>query len=290
MVEAVPTPILLEIEAYLGSKVRGFSFSAGGCVNKGGKLVTTGGIFFLKWNDHKKCPGMFRAEAEGLTLLRSRTSLVVPGVTHVGVAGEWQFLLMEFIEEGDRGGEYWSGFGSGLAGVHRFESRPFGLEHDNYIGILKQSNTQSLSWIEFFVEQRLRPQLKLAVDEGKAGSVIVNRFEALFTRLSVLLPEEKPSLLHGDLWGGNQITTSDGRPCLIDPAVYYGNREVDLAMTQLFGGFDVSYLYSYNEVHPLLPGFQERVPIYNLYPLLVHVNLFGGGYLSQVKSVLEKFV
>ena len=120
--------------------------------------------------------------------------------------------------------------------------------------------------------------------------MISKKFKVLFGKLQTILPDERPSLLHGDLWAGNIMTTSDGQPCLIDPAVYFGHREVDLAMTQLFGGFDAAFFESYGEVYPLLPGYEERLDLYNLYPLLVHVNLFGGGYGRQVISVLNKFV
>jgi protein-ribulosamine 3-kinase len=290
MIDFVPPAIVFEIEAHASVTVKQFSFCGGGCINTGGKLLTSGGIFFLKWNGLERLPRLFETEADGLRLLRSSNSVFVPEVIHVGVAGTWQFLLMPFISEGPRRTTYWSEFGTELAALHRVDARTFGLDYDNYIGTLVQCNTQLLSWTEFFVERRLRPQLRMASDDGKVDSAMSKKFETLFNKISSLVPEERPSLLHGDLWGGNLMTTPDGRPCLIDPAVYYGNREVDIAMTHLFGGFDFSYMKSYEEVHPLLPGFHERLALYNLYPLLVHVNLFGGGYASQVKVVLNRFV
>ena len=233
---------------------------------------------------------MFGAEARGLSLLDRSHSLKVPSVVHHADAGDFQFLLMEYIEGRRRIDTYWERFGLGLAALHKNSSIVFGLDHDNYIGSLPQRNNPSASWIEFFTQERLNSQLQKAIEGGRFDYSVVNKFERLFSKLPALLPEEPPSLLHGDLWRGNIMTTSEGKPCIIDPAVYFGHREVDLAMTQLFGGFDSLFLESYNRTFPLTPGYEERVDIFNLYPLLVHVNLFGGGYRSQVVSILDRFV
>jgi len=233
---------------------------------------------------------MFIAEAKGLSILRSAKALAVPEVIHTGLAGPFQFLLLQFIEEAARGGDYWRDFGSGLAALHKNSAREFGLDHDNFIGSLPQKNKQGSSWAQFFIEQRLKVQLKISRDQGRIDNALSKKLDATFIRIPEWLPEEPPSLLHGDLWSGNLMTTSRGGPCLIDPAVYYGNREADLAMTQLFGGFDPSYFESYNEMYPLASGYRERLDLYNLYPLLVHVNLFGGGYKSQVEKVVNRFI
>ncbi|HET9487549.1 MAG TPA: fructosamine kinase family protein [Chryseosolibacter sp.] len=290
MIPTIPSAIAQDIEAQTGSIIRGFSFSSGGCINHGGKLSGSRGDFFLKWNDANKLPAMFETEARGLSLLRSANALAVPEVIHVGQAGVFQYLLLEHIEPAGKVRQYWKHFGSGLAALHKNSSDRFGLDHNNYIGSLPQQNTESPSWVEFFVERRLKVQLIRAHDQGKIDRVSLEKFDALFDKLSSMFPQEPPALLHGDLWGGNIMTDARGEPCLIDPAVYYGQREADLAMTQLFGGFDNSFLESYGEVYPLEPGYKERFDLYNLYPLLVHVNLFGGGYLRQVMSVVEKFV
>jgi len=289
MPASIPPAIVAEIEAYTGSPVTAFAPASGGCINHGGRIATSGGRCFLKWNDLRKFPGMFYAEARGLSLLGKAEALRVPDVIHAGAAGDFQFILLEYIAAGARSRNYWRDFGAGLAALHMKSATEFGLDHDNYIGSLPQKNTLTSSWIEFFIEQRLEVQLQIARDEGRLGEGFSKKFEALFNRLSSLLPEEPPALLHGDLWGGNLMTTSEGEPCVIDPAVYYGNREADLAMTQLFGGFDPSYIDRYNEVHSLLPGYEARLDLYNLYPLLVHVNLFGGGYMGQVVSILNRF-
>ena len=163
----------------------------------------------------------------------------------------------------------------------------FGLDHDNYIGSLAQSNKKHADWISFFMEERIRPQLKLAMDKKLIDEGTVKQFDKLFDHFDRLIPKEKPALLHGDLWNGNFLVSDSSRAALIDPAVYFGHREMDLAMTTLFGGFDSEFYRAYDEVFPLEKGFEKRVDIHNLYPLLVHVNLFGGGYVRQVKAVLN---
>lgn len=289
MPQAIPSTIAAEIERQTGA-IKGFSSASGGCINNGGRIDTASGKYFLKWNDRKKFPGMFAVEAKGLSLLRQANVIYVPAVIHVGLAGEFQFLVLEYIQMGASDASYWRRFGSGLAALHKSSATTFGLDHNNYIGSLRQENKQSTSWVEFFIEQRLKAQLELAVDGKRIDHGLFRKFDALFAKLHTFLPEEPPSLLHGDLWSGNIISTVQGQPCLIDPAVYYGHREMDLAMTQLFGGFDCAYLDSYNEEYPLIPGYEERLDLYNLYPLLVHVNLFGGGYERQVADVLRRFV
>jgi len=290
MIALVPSAIVQDLSAHRGATITGFSFAGGGCINHGGRLATSQGVYFLKWNDLQKFPGMFAAEAKGLSLLRKSNALEIPEVIYTGNAGSFQFLLLEYIEEGKRDRNYWKNMGEGLAVLHRTSANEFGLDHDNYIGSLSQKNRKSTFWVEFFVEQRLKVQLKIARDANRIDHGLSKQFDALFSKLPSLLPEEPPSLLHGDLWGGNIMVTSAGQPCLIDPAVYYGHREADLAMTQLFGGFDSSFLESYQEFYPLHVGYEDRFELYNLYPLLVHVNLFGGGYRRQVVSIVERFV
>ncbi len=289
MLTSLPAPIAEELEVHVGT-LKEFSATGGGCINPGGKLVTTSGVFFLKWNDAKRFPGMFAVEADGLEMLRRPGALYVPNVVHSGRAGMFQFLLLEFISQSVRRENYWDEFGRSLAQLHQQSSTQYGLDQDNYIGSLRQKNTLTSSWIRFFIDARLRPQLQTGLERRSIDYTLTAKFEALFEKLPSLLPEERPSLLHGDLWSGNLMTTSAGRPCLIDPAVYFGHREVDLAMTQLFGGFDDRFFDAYNECYPLITGYEDRLPLYNLYPLLVHVNLFGGGYKAQVEQVLKQFV
>ena len=290
MLSSIPSEIISGINQSTKAKLLDFSFASGGCINQGGRLRTTAGPFFLKWNDAWKFPKMFEVEAKGLSILRAPKVIDVPRVVTSGVSGAFQYLLLEYIDEAKRSKRYWENFGKCLADVHRIDAAHFGLDHSNYIGSLKQNNIQSLTWIDFFITHRLQAQLKIAADDNRVDIGVLKAFDILFGKLEELLPAEKPSLLHGDLWNGNVMVNNKGEPCLIDPAVYFGNREVDLAMTQLFGGFDRLFLESYHDSYPLLSGNEERFDIYNLYPLLVHVNLFGGGYLAQVMSILKRFV
>jgi len=286
----IPPPIAQEVERQTGGVITRFAPANGGCINKGGTCIVRGDAFFLKWNERKTYPDMFATEATGLRMLARATSLHVPRVIHHGESGAFQFLLLENIVEGKRKESYWRELGAGLAELHQVSADQFGLDHDNYIGSLRQLNAQRSSWLEFFIQLRLREQLKLAHNAGRINSALSGKIEILLGKLGGLLVEEPPSLLHGDLWGGNLMTNSNGRPVLIDPAVYYGNREADLAMTSLFGGFDKSYLEQYHEAFPLLPGYEDRLDLYNLYPLLVHVNLFGGGYAGQVNAIVSRFI
>jgi protein-ribulosamine 3-kinase len=265
-----------------------FSFCGGGCINHGGRLETSSGDYFIKWNDLDKFPAMFEAESRGLGLLRRANSFHVPHVIHSGKTEELQFLILTYTKSSKRVPDYWTRFGEDLAALHRNASDYFGLDHDNYIGSLPQRNSRELRWTDFFIRHRLEPQLELAKDKIDLGTR--KAFGRLFAQLPALLPAEKPSLLHGDLWSGNIMVAEEGQPSVIDPAVYFGHREADLAMTELFGGFDSDFLEGYNAAFPLENGFMERFDIYNLYPLLVHVNLFGGGYAAQVQRILKRFV
>jgi protein-ribulosamine 3-kinase len=280
-----------ELRRRLGSTIstKRFTPSGGGCINNGGKLETTGGDFFLKWNDRLRFPGMFEAEAKGLSVLQQSKAITIPTVELVGEAGEIQYLLLGFIASAAKRNDYWAQLGEGLAYLHKATARAFGLDHHNYIGSLPQSNVSNASWIRFFIEQRLEPQLVLAEDHKLIDPSLRKYFDNLYAKLPSLLSTERPSLLHGDLWRGNVMTDETGAPVLIDPAIYFGHREVDLAMTTLFGGFSDLFFDSYKSAFPLEGGFEERLEIYNLYPLLVHVNLFGAGYLSQVRSIVQRY-
>jgi fructosamine-3-kinase len=261
----------------------------GGCINHAMKVETTSGFFFLKWNSAKRFPGMFEAEAKGLTLLKEMNAIGIPRVIGTGETGSDSFILLEFIEAGSQVKNFWNDFGTSLANLHRNSSESFGLPYDNYIGSLPQDNSQKKSWTEFFIEERLEKQIAIARNSEAISNSMVQQFNHLYKQLPEIIPEEKPSLIHGDLWNGNFMTGADGKAWLIDPAVYYGHREMDLAMSKLFGGFNGEFYESYDETFPLQKGFDQRADIHNLYPLLVHVNLFGGGYLSEVKNILSRF-
>jgi protein-ribulosamine 3-kinase len=287
----VPSEVESACKKILGDSVSLVDFKSlgGGCINHGGKLKTSSGDFFLKWNDARKYPGMFDAEAKGLRLLKQHSKIHIPEILGWFEETSFQGILLEFVESKGKSQLYWFELGSQLAVLHKNSSEVFGLSHPNYIGSLRQFNNISSSWITFFVEQRLEVQLNLALNAGHFDRSITKSFQNLYQQLPSIFPNEKPALLHGDLWSGNVITNNEGKPCLIDPAVYYGHREAELSFTQLFGGFGDEFYRSYDEAYPLAPGFDKRVDIYNLYPLLVHMNLFGGGYIEKVKSIIKQF-
>lgn len=278
------------IDASKHIRLLDFTFSTGGCINHGGRLRTTAGDFFLKWNDARKLESMFKVEAAGLQLLRDANTINIPEVLGFGEEGIFQFLLLAFIEQSSPSTHYWEKLGKQLALLHQVRADYNGLDHDNYMGSLKQYNQRNSSWSDFFIARRLHVQLELAAAAGLVDIPLVNSFEKLYTKLPSLLPEETPSLLHGDLWGGNVMCDESGDPVLIDPAVYYGSREIDLAATRLFGEFDSVFYSAYEEAFPLHPGHAERIDLYNLYPLLVHLNLFGSSYLPGIRGILKRFM
>jgi len=288
---AISEKIKILLSKYCGEEVNVIRDSpvGGGCINHAMKVETSSGNFFLKWNDAKCYPEMFEAEAKGLSLLKSTNAIGIPEVIGTDEEDGNSFIILEFIEAGKGEKNFWPDFGTALAHLHKHSSDYFGLGHDNYIGSLAQTNRQIKAWIDFFISQRLEKQIAIAKNTGAIDKATIIQFDNLFKRLAELIPEEPSSLLHGDLWNGNFMTGSDGKAWLIDPAVYYGHREMDLAMTKLFGGFSEVFYSSYIESFPLQQGFTERIDIHNLYPLLVHVNLFGGGYLVEVKNILSRF-
>lgn len=268
--------------------MRDFQFLYCGNFNLAARVETDLGTYFVKWNqgDHA---GMFESEARGLDLLRGPAVLHIPTVHGAGERPGGAYLVLEFISAGMQSGEYWPDFGRKLAQLHHQTAPQHGLDFDNYIGALPQKNEWMPNGVQFFVENRLRIQAGRGLYEGKISTALFEQLQAFFERIPSLLPEEAPALLHGDLWSGNVMTGPEGRVVLVDPAAHYGLRESELAFTTMFGGFDESFYAAYAEAFPLEPGFAERIPIYNLYPLLVHVNLFGGGYLTAVERVLRRF-
>jgi fructosamine-3-kinase len=229
---------------------------------------------------------MFAAEARGLQWIEETGAIRVPRV--LACSDEHPaYLALELLDPGPRCEGFDEILGRSLAALHGFGAPSFGLDHDNFIGRLPQSNAATDDWATFYWHSRLEPQLQLASDGGHVDSGLRARFDALRHVLPERVgPEEPPSRLHGDLWGGNLHVDEAGRPALIDPAVYGGHREIDLAMMRLFGGFGARVFAAYEDASPLQPGAAERVPLYQLYPLLVHVNLFGRSYLGSLQSAL----
>lgn len=261
----------------------------GGSINYAYKVTAPERTLFVKSNAKSRYPGMFEAEIEGLDLLRKNSDFFIPQTHGVVEVDNHAFLFMEYLDSAVPNEDFWESFGRRLADLHSHSSDSFGLPSQNYIGSLPQDNSSSYSWIEFFANYRLRPLIRMAVDSHALTSSDLIMFESLEKKLEDYFPSEAPSLLHGDLWSGNYMCSADGEPCLIDPAVYYGHRYMDLGMMKLFGGFDQKAMISYAEVFPLEPSWNEGTEVANLYPLLVHLVLFGGGYLGSVRNVLKSF-
>jgi len=272
------------VDHHYGKVINSRSVS-GGCINNGMIFSTlSGSTFFLKTNPYAPMD-MFQREAEGLTALNRDGLPRVPGVYLFGA----DFLLLEDLAPGQRSDNYWSAFGRKLARMHQIVSPQFGFTSDNYIGSTRQVNTWTDDGYQFFAEKRLLFQARMANEKRLLAKEDLEKVQRLCSRLNDLIPGQPASLLHGDLWGGNATTDSSGRPAIIDPAVHYGWAEAELAMTTLFGSFPVEFYKSYQEIRPLTPDYEKRYPIYNLYHLINHLNLFGSGYLQQVQSILRRY-
>lgn len=263
----------------------------GGIISSAMEFDTSEGKFFVKFNPVNRFPGMFESEKKGLELLASaHTQLIIPEPILCDTdSGGTSFLLMEFLESDIPEQNFWRNFGYRLALLHRNTSKQYGLKFNNYIGSLRQSNSFHSTWTEFFIEERLQIQFDLAVRNKFLNSDLQGELDVFFKKLPDLVPNERPSLIHGDLWAGNYMSGPGGRAAIFDPACYFGHRESDIAMTMLFGGFPNDFYANYNEAFPMEPGWRQRTDIFNLYPLLVHVNLFGHSYSSKVIDILRRY-
>jgi protein-ribulosamine 3-kinase len=262
----------------------------GGSINHSLRLETSRGPVFIKCADPQALD-MFEAEAVGLQALRDAGAVRVPNVLAVGVRAETAFLALEWIEFGVSDARAEATLGEQLARQHRVTADRFGWSRDNTIGSTPQPNAWSDDWIEFLRERRLGYQLDLALRNGAAARVI-DRGRRLCDSLAAFFSDYRPvpSLLHGDLWGGNWSADTSGRPVIFDPAVYFGDREADIAMTKLFGGFGRAFYAAYDSTWPRAPGADRRCTLYNLYHVLNHYNLFGGGYLSQAGTMIDSLL
>ncbi len=262
---------------------------SGGSINSALLVETPDGSFFLKYNSATKHPQMFASEFAGLKLLSSVNSIRIPKPLFYAEGQQYSCILMEFVEEVSYSYDFWDSFARQLSRLHKNTKPDFGLDFDNYMGSLVQYNSPSPNFVDFFINQRLLPQLKMARDQNEISQKHIKQAERLFDELPSIFPEEKPALVHGDLWSGNFMSDENGEPVIMDPACYYGHREVDIAMTTMFGGFSPQFYKYYQEHHPLEKGWENRLKYYNLYPILIHVNLFGSSYLGSFESVLEGF-
>jgi protein-ribulosamine 3-kinase len=261
----------------------------GGCINNAVRLVDGERTYFVKLNQASLME-MFEAESDGLQEMARTKTIRVPRPLCYGLTEGQSYLVMEYIEMGHAGQQSHIQAGRKLAEMHRTSWKQFGWHRDNTIGSTPQPNTPSDSWIDFWAEHRLGFQFRLAARNGYRGN-LQRRGERLLEGFHHLIDHDPTaSLLHGDLWGGNMAYDQQGHPVIFDPAVYFGDREADLAMTELFGGFSSAFYDAYRENWPLAPGYATRKTLYNLYHILNHLNLFGGGYLGQASSMVDRLL
>lgn len=269
-------------------KMERHSSVGGGCINSAYRIEGDGLHYFVKMNSADQLH-MFEVEADGLRELAKANAIRVPEPVCYGIADNQAYLVMESLELGGSGSQ--AELGQRLAALHRVTTERFGWFRDNIIGATHQPNKQNVDWVEFWREQRLGFQLELAARRG-FGSAALRKGEKLMDEFGQLFSDHspQPSLLHGDLWSGNYAFTRDGEPAIFDPAVYYGDREADLAMTELFGGFGGDFYAAYEKVWPVDDGYPLRKTLYNLYHILNHYNMFGGGYGSQAEGMMERLL
>ncbi|MFZ1288861.1 MAG: fructosamine kinase family protein [Melioribacteraceae bacterium] len=274
------------LENILNKKIISVQNVGGGCIADSQIVKTENGEkYFVKKYSNSK---INLAEANGLNEIAKSKAIRVPKVIFVND----EFLILEFIDSKSKAKYFSDTFGRQFAKMHKFTADKFGFFEDNFCGSNHQKNLpKNENWIEFYFENRLKFQFKLAEKNGFANLELRKEFFNIEKNISKIFDgsENLPSLLHGDLWNGNIISDEKGNPCLIDPAVYYGNREADLAMTKLFGGFDFEFYNAYNEEFPLVENWQYRENIYKLYHVFNHLNLFGMGYFSQTLSLMKSY-
>ena len=263
---------------------------SGGCINSSYRLEGKTGAYFVKLNRNDRL-SMFEAEVCGLAGLAATGTVRVPQPVCCGVSGDKSYLVIEYLQLRPAGVLCDRLLGQRLAAMHDIVQPFFGWHRDNTIGSNPQINTRHMDWIEFFAQRRLGFQLKLAATHGFGGK-LQRQGEKLMECLPVffMTHQPKPSLLHGDLWGGNYAADETGQPVIFDPACYYGDREADIAMTELFGGFGRDFMVAYADAYPLDAGYSIRKTLYNLYHIINHLNLFGGCYLAQAENMIERLL
>ncbi len=281
--------ILAHISHVLGEKITSHRPVSGGDISSAYLLQGSGRRYFLKVHGSPSAKQMFIAEQQGLQAIEATGTIAVPHVHIVDSLGGKSFLLMDFVESRRPGESDFRRFGRELAQLHQCTRSCFGFGSDNFIGSLPQSNHSCDNWADFYWKERIAPQLKMACDRRLLQHGEIPSSEMALELFSELFGEVKPSLLHGDLWGGNYPIAADGTPYLIDPATYYGHSMVDIAMSRLFGGFATPFYDAYHEIIPLPENERSQIDLYQLYYLLVHLNLFGGGYLSSVTAILRRY-
>lgn len=263
---------------------------SGGDINDAYEFISDEKHYFIKCNHAPQSLQMFLAEAKGLDLLGSKGKVQVPRVIECFEMSGYAFLVLEWISPSRSSDQPMEKFWEQLAHLHRADNPFFGLDHNNFIGTLLQVNDPQTRWLDFYYQNRIDFQLKMAVNSGLMDRTFHKKTDKMFKQVEAGMPEEKPALIHGDLWSGNLLYDENGQPYFIDPAACFGSREMDLAMMQLFGGFGGFRDFEvYNALFPVATNWRERVAFYQLYYILVHVNLFGQSYVSRAQSIINYY-
>lgn len=272
-----------------GTHIDDLQFFYGGNFNLAVRVKTGSAEYFIKWNQGEH-QGLFEAEAKNLQLIQKSGTIDVPGVLGTGTLDEKEYLMMDCIQSAEKSAYYWSDFGGKLAHLHqKHAGKGHGLDYDNFLGAAKQENTWCADGVQFFIQNRLKKQVDTAIYHRKISADMEEKFNLLYDKLPQLIPNESSALLHGDLWSGNAMVNAKGEITLVDPCCYFGLREAELAFTTMFGGFPTEFYEAYHHTFPIEKDFHNRIPLYNLYPLMVHVNLFGEGYLPAVTKILSSY-
>ena len=263
---------------------------SGGSINDVYKIVTNNSSYCLKINRSNLFPDFFLKEVNGLNELRKAADIRVPKLFTYTDDQTQSFLLIDYISSKVPNSEDWEKAGIALANLHKIKNNEFGFYEDNFIGSLQQSNNLMTNWVDFYRQERLEKQFTLASKSSLFNREEIRKFIRFLDKLEELLFCEKASLLHGDLWSGNYFFSDKSELVLIDPAVYYGNREVDIAMSKLFGSANQLFYNAYHQQFELEPGWLDRIKLYQLYPILVHINLFGSSYINQYKEIINHYI
>ncbi|MDT0293593.1 fructosamine kinase family protein [Mesonia ostreae] len=281
----LPVSLKTHLEEMFLFSVKETKALSGGDINEVYLLKTSYQDYVVKVNKVNVFPAMFKKEVNGLETLRKTHSIDIPEVLGFGDFEHYTYLVLAHKESGKESTQFWETFGRQMAALHQNSQEHFGFEEDNYYGSLWQCNKRENTASAFFIQQRLMPQFQLAGENGYEFA----QLDTFYKKIEQLIPQEKPSLIHGDLWAGNYLINAQNQACLIDPAVSYAPREMDLAMMHLFGGFDDRLFQTYNEAFPLKEDWKARVKLWQLYYILGHVNLFGGNYYNSAKAIIKSY-
>lgn len=276
-------------EQGLSGEIKHTQSIGGGSINAAFKISTDDGHWFLKFNAAQAHPKMFKSEFQGLKLLADSNTIRIPKPFYFHEGDQYSCILMEWIDQQTRLTDFWTQFAQQLAQMHQKSEAYFGLDFDNYMGSLPQKNNKHADFISFFIQERLEPQIKQARDDGYISRKHIQQCERLYMELSSIIPSEKSALVHGDLWSGNFMNDELGNPVIMDPATYFGHREVDIAMTTMFGGFSAEFYHQYQNFFPMEADWENRMDYYKLYPILIHINLFGYSYVGSFERIVSRF-